>query len=399
MAYVVTRFPQLSETFVENERMAVEELGVRVLVCSLYRPEADLAGSTSARPGDVRYRPGAGAIAARFLQWAARRPLVTARHLVLALRNRSQTMLQGALWAGWLATEMQRARVEHVHAHFGSDGASAAIPAARLVRCPVTFTIHAREIYVRNRGLDVRIRAADRAITVCEYNVDQMIERFPSLRRDEFDIVYCGVDTSAFHCVDRTEHAGAVVISVGRLVEKKGFDVLIRAIAIMRAASGREVRAQIVGQGPLEGELRALASSLGVADAVDLTGRLSPDEVAARLAEADVFALPCRVDSEGDRDSMPVVLKEAMATCMPVVATSVVGIPELVDDSVGRIVAPEDPEQLAAALCDLLDLPAHVRAQLGRAARRRVEERFDVRREAVRLTAVFDRFSGRNTGE
>lgn len=388
VGYVVKAFPQLSETFIENERAVLSELGVTVDVFSLESPTAALTGPTGLDPSRLHYLVGHVLQVAHLLRWTARRPRTMVANVWTALRCRSQTMFSGALAAGWIASGLERSGAVLVHAHFGSDAASAAIPAARLAGLPVTFTIHARDIYLRNRALDVRIRAADRVVTVCQYNVEQIRAHFPGLAAHPFDLVYCGVDPQAFPC--RGEHRpGAHILSVGRLVEKKGFDLLVRAVGLLRD-QGRHVTAEIIGQGPQMPELQRLVDDLGVADRISLAGARQPDEIAAHLGACDVFVLPCRIDDTGDRDSMPVVIKEAMATCLPVVATDVVGIPEMVDGDVGRLVPPDDVGKLARAIEEILDLPGPERRALGRAGRKRVEDKFDLRSETLKLKAIFE---------
>ena len=389
VGYVLYAFPQLSETFIEGERAELERSGLPVRVYSIFPPPADLAGTTTAPAGSVKYKPGRVKVALHLGFWALRRPGVTASNLRRAIRARSQTMANGVFWSGWLASQFRKDGVGNVHAHFGYEPACAGLPAARLAGLPFSFTIHARDIYVRNRGLDTRIDDADRVVTVCDYNVDQILERFPAIPRDRFDIVYCGVDPSTFACAAPPPRTDEVrLLSVGRLVEKKGFNDLIRAVAELRRG-GAPVVCDIVGGGELFEELVALAKELDVADAVRLTGALSPVEVAERLAACDVFVLACRIDTEGDRDSMPVVLKEAMATCRPVVATSTVGIPELVDDEVGVLVDANDPVDLARGIKALVDAGPERRAELGRAGRKRVEDRFNLKTETATLRRIF----------
>jgi glycosyltransferase involved in cell wall biosynthesis len=189
-----------------------------------------------------------------------------------------------------------------------------------------------------------------------------------------------GVDADAF---TRTRpHPGwATVLAVGRLVEKKGFGDLIAAAA--RAPSLE--RLTIVGEGPLEAQLMAQAGQLRLEGRITFAGAQAPERVRELLEDAAVFAMPCVVAADGDRDSMPVVVKEAMAMEIPVVATNEVGLPELVDDEVGRLVAPHDPTALAAALEELLTMAPERRAEMGRRGRERVRERADVDRETAKL--------------
>jgi len=146
---------------------------------------------------------------------------------------------------------------------------------------------------------------------------------------------------------------------------------------------------EIVGQGPLQSDLEQLRDDLGLRDWIVFRGPLLPDDIRQELSECDVFVLACRIDETGNRDSMPVVIKEAMATGAPVVATREAAVPEMVDHTVGRLAEPESPQSLAECIGELLDLSDEERHQLGRNGRRRVCERFNLETEAARLLEVF----------
>jgi glycosyltransferase involved in cell wall biosynthesis len=300
-------------------------------------------------------------------------------------------MLRGAWLAGWVASGLERTDARHVHAHFAHDPACVGLAAAGLARLPFTFTVHAHDIYLRNRGLALRTRKADKVVTVCEYNVEQLLQRCAGLERAHIEVVYCGVDPDAF-LVHAPRPARAVprVLSVGRLVEQKGFHDLIRAAAILRA-DGVEIDCEIVGRGPLRTELEALVDELELRGVVRFSGALLPDEVGARLADCDLFVLACRIDESGNRDSMPVVIKEAMASAVPVVSTDTVGVPEMVDDEVGRLARPDDPGSLARAMADVLALTEAERRVLGLTGRARVEERFNLHTETAKLRDLIGR--------
>jgi colanic acid/amylovoran biosynthesis glycosyltransferase len=195
-----------------------------------------------------------------------------------------------------------------------------------------------------------------------------------------------GVDAEVFARTTPHPQDGHVV-AVGRLVEKKGFADLVRACGRLREEPAFTALT-IVGEGPLAAELRALAAACGVQEHVRFAGALAPDAVRALLEEAAVLAMPCVIAADGDRDSMPVVVKEALAMEVPVVATDVVGLPEVVDATCGRLVPPGDPAALAQALREVLRLDAGGRAALGHAGRARVQECCDVGTETRRLVAL-----------
>jgi glycosyltransferase involved in cell wall biosynthesis len=393
IGYVVQTFPLVSETFVENEVRAVCELGRDVVLASLQHPMPGREAPTVLSDDDRFYRPARGARIAAVVRWSMRRPGAMTGNVWDAVRNRSETMLRASVDAAWIASAFRRRRVQHVHGHFATEGAAVAMATSRLLGVPFTFTAHAVDIYKRTGGLCTKSARAARVVTVCEYNIDQLMARCPTLRREHISLVYCGVDTDAFTMRAAVPSGRPFrVLSVGRLVPKKGFDDLIRAVALTREHA--DVRLDIIGEGHQRPPLEALIDELGVGDAVRLLGLQSNERVRDALAGTDVFALACVVDPTEDRDSMPVVIKEAMAVGVPVVATDEVGNPEMVDDAVGRLVPPRDPPALAAALLALAALSPEERALLGTAARARAVERFDLRGEAAKLLGVFDDAAG-----
>jgi colanic acid/amylovoran biosynthesis glycosyltransferase len=182
---------------------------------------------------------------------------------------------------------------------------------------------------------------------------------------------------------------GRRVVSVGRLVEKKGFADLIAAAALLDER-GDAIDLAIVGDGPLRDSLAAQIEAAGLGDHVELLGARQPEDVLALVEQADVFCLPCVVAANGDRDSMPVVVKEALALEVPVVVTDEVGLPELVRPDWGMLVPPRNPAALADALATLLAHPASERAAMGRAGRAFVLEHCNVDTETARLAALID---------
>src|SRR5205823_1444661 len=198
--------------------------------------------------------------------------------------------------------------------------------------------------------------------------------------------VIMGVDGDFF--TRRARHPrGRTVVAVGRLVEKKGFGHLLEAAALLRERAPLD-RVFIAGDGPLRRTLEDRVRDLDLADAVELRGPLSPDAVRDLLEAADLLAMPCVVAVDGDRDSMPVVVKEAMAMELMVVATDEVGLPEVVRPPWGRLVAPHDPEALARAIEEVLALGPQERAAAGTAGREWVREHANVDREAAKLAEL-----------
>lgn len=390
LVYVVERFPQQSQTFIQNEVRELTRLRVLPRVVALYpvrgadQTATDLAHDVLPSAWRAKRR-----LAAALLRLLLRHPVGLIRAVVVAARRPTRLQLhalaKAILLLDLLGNGPPPARI---HAHFARASASTAMLAAAALRCRFSFTAHAVDIFVHPFDVDRKLRAADVAITVCEYNRRWMAGRWPGA--GVIEVVPCGVHPEQFRRSSSYRRQPFTVVAVGRLVPKKGFDVLVEACARL-VADGIDVRCRIVGDGPERGRLLALVDARGLGDRVEVGAFLSPPEVRGVLEDATVFCLPCVVAPDGDRDSQPVVVKEAMAMELPVVVTEEVGLPEVVDDGVGRLVPPGDPEALAAALADLHAAPEADLRRVGRAGRRRIEAAFTTAQQAAGLLACWDR--------
>jgi glycosyltransferase involved in cell wall biosynthesis len=279
--------------------------------------------------------------------------------------------------------------VTHIHSHFAHDPTLLGLLAHRLTGLPFSFTAHARDLYqISAPALVGRTREASAIVTCCQANVDY-IDRVTGGVGSPVHLIYHGADLGLFQPAPRLEaHAIPLIVSVGRLVEKKGFDDLLRACALL-AARGHKFRCEIYGDGPCLGELRALCDRLELTETVDFCGPRTERELARVYQRADVFALASRITVDGDRDGLPNVLVEAMACGLPVVSTSVGGIAELVHHNTnGLLTAASDHEAIAGCLQRLLD-DAEGRVRLGAAAARTAAN-FDTRHAAARLAELFE---------
>ena len=282
--------------------------------------------------------------------------------------------------------------VRHLHAHFAHGTTTITWLAACITGLPFSFTGHARDIYAPELNphgwLRRKLLAARFVVTCTEANVRHLRAIAP---RATVHLVYHGLSADFTDLLARGDDAprrnGRLrVLGVGRLVAKKGFDVLVDACAVLRER-GVEFDALIVGQDDKDGEhLRRLIAALDLP--VALPGAMGPEQLLDEYRRAGALCMPCRL-LPSDRDGIPNVLVEAMAAGAPVVATAVSGIPELIEHEVnGLLVAPEDPEALADALLRLHDDPELTR-RLTQAARATVEERFDGERLARGLADLF----------
>lgn len=404
--YVVRSWPRLSQTFIVNEVLALERRGVELAVFSLVRSgEQVVQPQVADVRAPVRYLDGHELHGLkerrRQLAWLAAAPVRTLRALWYCLRRpglasgygecSTLECLRHAVRIAAALEDLRAAGDEpvHVHAHFAHDPALVGMLVARLTGLPFSFTAHARDLFeIPAESLAARAREATAVVTCCQVNATYIEQVVPAKDRPPVLVIHHGVDLLRFVPASRDQApATPRVVSVGRLVEKKGFDDLLRALAEVKDR-GLPFHVRICGDGPLRDELVRLRDDLGLGRDVDLPGAEDSDAVIDALHEAGVFALTPRELQGGDRDGIPNVLVEAMACGLPVVTTTAGGITELVRHDVnGLVVAPGDVDGIADSLCRLLT-DAGARSRLGGAARRTVELGYDTEDAARRLEGV-----------
>ncbi len=397
IAYILKMYPRFSETFIINEILELERQGVDVRIYSVRKPNDGRFHSSLARvKAPVIYIP-------RYPQMAPER--IRAAHQALresnpehyqkiytrVLASGEEPAIKRFLQAGMIAEHMLRHPVKAMHAHFASTAARVAYYVKQLIGVPYSITAHAKDIFhedVNRDSLREKIGDARFVATVSDFNrtyLQDLMGDIPSdVRR-----LYNGIDLTLFRPDCDVERQPNLILGVGRLVEKKGFEDLIRATSIL-TQQGLDPQVEIIGKGPLHESLRALIAELGLQAHVKLNGPMPQDKVLERYKQAAIFAMPAIIASDGNRDGLPTVLLEAMATGLPPISTIVTGIPEIIDhEEDGLMVAPGEPNSLAAALADLLTNPEK-RKRMGHMSRRKVERLFDVRKNVGRLHQWFD---------
>lgn len=381
-AVLVKTYPKISETFILEELLGLERQGLPLHIFSLQHPTDPVRHAANGElRAPVTYLPQARVSdLGRALRAHAKLMMTRRRHylrgLLLALRRAEGGRIYAFFQAGYLAHQLTTAGIRHVHAHFASDCAGVAELASKLAGVSYSISAHAKDIYLSSAAsLRRKLDSACFTVTCTEYNRRYLASiaspRAVLLR------MYHGVDLNRFPGADGRELAPGVplVLSVGRLRAKKGFTTLIEACRILHE-SGRPFSCKIVGYGEQHDALAGLIARHGLGKAVQLIGRKTQEEVIALYRRATIFALPCQVASDGDRDGIPNVLLEAMAMGLAVVSTEVSGIPEVIHDQVnGLLVRPGDAQALAAAIARLLD-DSSLRTSVGEAGRKTVAGRF-----------------------
>jgi colanic acid/amylovoran biosynthesis glycosyltransferase len=395
VGYLLKMYPRFSETFVLNELLELERQGVRLHVFSLKKPDDGIfhAGVSRLRapvtylPESPLLQPRAYAAAHRAAQSGDRARYASA--LAATLARRSRSALKQFLRAGYVAPLLLHHEIRHVHAHFASTAASVALHAHRLTGVSYSVTAHAKDIYrddIDRRQLAAKLEEARFVVTVSDYNARRLSQLAPQARVVR---IYNGLDLDRLVPNGRVRNDPPLVLAVGRLVEKKGFHVLVRACALLRDR-GVPFRCAIVGKGPLERDLGSLAGNLGLEGRVELRGAVPADALVELYRHADVVAAPCVVEADGNRDGLPTVLIEAMALGVPVVATDVTGIPELVEhERTGLLVRQGDPVSLANSIQRVLNDPPGA-AALAAAGRAQVERNFQLRANVSQLRSLFE---------
>jgi colanic acid/amylovoran biosynthesis glycosyltransferase len=358
VAYVLKRFPRLSQTFVLAELLGLQDHGVDLTV---------LAGRGS---DEAVTHPDVARLTA---------PVT----YVGADEERA---------ARAVADAVAEQGVTHLHAHFATWASRVTARAGALAGVPYSFTAHATDIYRADvdRALLARLVAgAAFAVTVTDDNAGVLRGLVTEHGREGRVVrLYNGLDLERLTPGPPAAQRSGEVLAVGRLVAKKGFDDLVRAVGRLRA-QGRELEVTVVGDGPERPALEGLAKDLGVDLLVTFAGAADSAQVADRMRRAALLAVPCVVTADGDRDALPTVVVEAMALGLPVVATDVNGLPEMVQDGLTGAVVPErDVDALAAALTGLLDDPAG-RDAYAAAGRERAERLFDRRATVATLAGLF----------
>ena len=394
IGYVLKRYPRYSETFIVNEILAHEAAGLEIEIFSLLPPDDGHFQNIIAQVrAPVQYLPHLGIKAMDF--WQA---LEETSDVLPALwttlnvaRGEDHRDVYQALV---LARTAHFNGIQHLHAHFATSATTVARLASHFSGIPYTFTAHAKDIYHQDMDpMDLKRKFHDAAavITVSNYNLNYLHTTIgPDAAHTQH--IYNGLDLTQFS-YKKPDNRLHKIVSVGRLVEKKGLHDLIDACGII-AERDHQFRCSIIGTGPLECDLRAHIERLGLKDRVELIGSRPQREVKEYIQTAAVFAAPCIVGEDGNRDGLPTVLLEAMALGTPCVSTDVTGIPEVLrDGETGLMVPQHDPTNLANALEQLLKDSAK-RVRLAAQARSLIEAEFDIHRNAARLRETFIAASG-----
>jgi glycosyltransferase involved in cell wall biosynthesis len=399
VAYLVNQYPQPSQSFIRREIRALEDLGYAVRRYSVRRWDGALA---DADDRDEQQRTTVlldsgwfGILIATLLTvcFSPRRFIVTAATALRMGRRSDRGVIRHFVYlleACLLASELRRHGVDHVHAHFGTNSTTVALLCRRLGGPAYSFTVHGPEEFDKPEFLHLgeKIRHAAFVVAISQFGRSQLFRQCGYADWEKIKIVRCGVDAS-FHEVEPTEPPAAPrLVCVARLHEQKGLPILVEAAARLRD-QGLSFTVKVIGDGPLRGELERRIAELKLEDCVELAGWQSGADVRAALTASRGLVLPSFAEG------LPVVIMEALALARPVISTYVAGIPELVDNDVGRLVPAGSVPPLTQAMSEILTAPTERLEELGREGVRRIAARHRASDEARKLADWFEHYSAR----
>lgn len=396
LAYFINQFPCLTETFIYREVAALRAFGNTMTTFSIRRPQpSEVSAEAQGFFDDTLYILPIGVfhLLSAHLKALVRYP-VRYWQILLAVLNGTHTCFRDRLRtlchfmeAVAVLPAVERRNISHLHAHYAVGSTTCAMVIARFLGIPFTFTAHAYDIWRDKLLLPEKLRAAQLIVTCTDSHRQHLAQTY-GIAMEKFRVVYHGIDIRRFQPCQRPSNAEPVLVSVGRLVEQKGFDRLLQACALL-VENGSRFQCDIIGDGPLRQDLERLVAKLKLTHRVRFRGRIFQEQLLDYYAAADLFVLPCIPASDADRDGIPNTLIEAMAMQLPVISTRFSGIPELVvDGSTGVLVEPDNVPALAEAMHTLLGNPV-LRQRMGQAGRQRVVQHFAIENSAARLYEIF----------
>ena len=399
VAYILKMFPRLSETFILNELLELEAQGVEVSIVSLMYPN------------DGKYHGRLGGLQARVETFTRDKP----EEYWTQSRQEGRPCPEFGMWEHvydyahqWgfpkdveitlrsvaIATRLKELGIQHIHAHFATISTRVAAMVNMLTGIPFSFTSHAKDIFRETVDRSLYKDLVDRSafnITVSDFNRRFIIDRTPEVDAEKIVRLYNGIDLDFFHPERRAAQAESQdpphIVSVGRLVPKKGFDYLLQALKLLKDQSF-DFRCTIVGDGEDRESLLALQKELGLQDQVEFAGALSQEAVLDLCGQATLMVLACVPDELNNMDALPTTLLEALALDLPIVSTTLTGVPEIVGEEAGIVVEPKDSAALARGIQNVServrsgDIPKGV-------SRARAERLFDLRKNVATLRECF----------
>ncbi len=397
VGYVVKMFPRISETFILNEILELERQGAEVTVFSLKKPN------------EGKFHPQIGQLKAqiyylddfdikKWSNWISSEWDYLEQYsnniwnlVNSALKNKDTSRIDNIWKSAWIASKAHSLGIQRLHAHFASLPSTIAYLSNRICGIPFSFTAHAKDIFVydmEEHYLLEKMHHAAFVVTVTNFNKRYLTEQAPEIDTDRIRVLYNGVNLDVLQPVADSNRKKNMILGVGRLVEKKGFDDLLLALKILKEKN-IEFKCIIAGSGPEEGNLLALQEELQLQDDVTFLGSRNSEEVITLMKEATVFCLPCIIAKDNNIDALPTVLLEALAVGLPSISTAISGIPEIIEHEYNGLLTDEkNPTQISEMLERLL-LSSQLREGYAQKGRVVAESRFSLKNNAGKLLQMF----------
>jgi glycosyltransferase involved in cell wall biosynthesis len=390
IGYIIADFPVLSETFVVNDMKGLEALGHEVVAISLGTADPATEGNPNYQIKGKTIRVG-GLTGNPLLRKTAK--LLARRHLasrVPDFAHRYATKPPGMpddLWQDRKTWDVALGQIraecfDWIYVHFAMRQLLLGFWASYFLDLPMGVTLQAHDIFVNPmaKWFDWTLGQCRTVVTVSHYNREAILKLAPSLPPDNVKVLANGIDIERFTAKPHDPHRPFRFAGTGRLVEIKGFHVLIEAVGAL-SRKRRDFKVAIIGDGPLRGDFEKRIAELNVGDLIELMGKRDASFLQSFLPDQDCFVLPCVIAKDGNRDGMPLALREGMACGLPALSTRLLGLHETVSPGTGTLVAPDDPAELAQAMSDMIDLPPEQYRTTAAAARAKAEAEFSLLHE------------------
>jgi glycosyltransferase involved in cell wall biosynthesis len=391
IGYLIADFPVLSETFVVNDIKGLEALGHEVVAVSLGKadpategnPNYQIAGRT------IRVKGLTGnSLVRKATKLRSRFALMRRRGASFReTYNHKPVGMPDDLWRDrltWDAAldQIDRERFDWIYVQFAMRQLLLGFWASRLLDLPLGVTLQAHDIFTNPmaKWFDWTLGQCRAVVTVSRYNREAILKLGPKLDPERVKVLANGIDINRFKPVPHPPHRPFGFAGTGRLVEIKGFHVLIEAVGLL-AQKRRDFKVSLIGDGPLREAFEKRIAELGIADVIELLGKRDASFLQAFLPEQDCFVLPCVIAKDGNRDGMPLALREGMACGLPAISTKLLGLHETVSPGTGTLVNPDDPVDLARAMEAMIDLSPDAHRTMAQAARTKAETEFSLLHE------------------
>ncbi|MFW6194334.1 MAG: glycosyltransferase [Halobacteriota archaeon] len=398
IAFILGKFPKISETFILNQITGLIDLGHEVEIFAFENPEEEVV-----HPDVERYQLMRRVHYFSKPKSESKRIFKVMKLIISNFHRKPAVIIRSLkLWHGkrylfyWLYPFLYR-DFDIIHCHFGPNAKFGAYLKQIGVPGKLIAAFHGYDMskLVLDKGKDVYVdlfSKGDLFMPISDYWKNRLMEM--GCDKDKIIVHHMGINPRRFEFLERKPNDGPVkILMVGRLTEKKGHQYAIKAIAKVLRFS-KNIQYLIAGDGPLKDSLESLTTSLGVEDYVKFLGRVNDSELLKLYREAHIFLLPSVTSRDGDKEGIPVVLMESMATGLPVVSTKHSGIPELVSDGESGFLVPEkDIDSLAEKIEYLIKNP-ELWPEMGREGRKIVEEYYDIDKLNRRLVDIYKSLSG-----